>query len=205
MPLVPSSISPFPSSFSSMTSSSSPTAVSRLTVRDQTVGADFSISDTITELEFYNVRFLVYPAFPARISSLAFEDCRFTGEVRFHEGLQRLHLGFQPTIQMVLPSSLLALSIRKMQFPTFPELPEGLQRLRLLRCNSPPPSAFPESLLGLAILDCRWRRLPPFPSSLQGLVLDELELDTLPPIPLSVTQYHEGDVTVQDRPGNEGV
>lgn len=182
---------------------SSDATPSKLTFRDQTVGADFSIPDTTTELEFYNVQFMVYPTFPTRVFSLAFENCRFTGEIRFHEGLQRLHLGWQPTIQMVLPSSLLALSIRKMQFSSFPHLPEGLQRLRLLRCNSPPPPAFPESLLSLAILECHWRRLPSFPSSLQGLVLDELELDTLPPIPPSVTQYHEGDVTVQDRPNNE--
>lgn len=201
MPLVPSSISPFPSSFTA--GAATDATACKLTFRDQTVGADFSIPETITEVEFYNVQFTVYPTFPTRVVSLAFENCRFTGEIRFHMGLQRLHLGWQPTIQMVLPSTLLGLSIRKMQFSTFPQLPEGLQRLRLLRCNSPPPPAFSSSLLSLAILDCRWRRLPSFPSSLQGLVLDELELDTLQPIPSSVTEYREGDVTVQDRPNNE--
>jgi hypothetical protein len=176
-----------------------------LVLRDQIIDIDFSIpSETVTEIEFYNVQFIGYPTFSQQISKLTFEQCGFPEDfiVPFHEGLHTLRLGLQRPFRMDLPASLHTLHIRKMRFPTFPALPEGLKELRLTRVGGPLPPEFPDSLLKLTILECYWRTLPPFPSQLQFLLLDELELDTLPPIPPSVVSYREGEVVVRDRQGN---
>jgi len=175
-----------------------------LIVRGETIDSNFSISEEITEIEFYNVHFVHYPAFSQNILKLTFEQCQFPEDtpICFHEGLHTLRLGLQPAFSMQMPSSLFALFIRKMRFTTFPTLPDTLKELRLIRVGSPALTSFPACLLKLCILECFWSTLPPFPSQLQVLLLDELELETLPPIPPSVVHYQECEIYVRDRPGN---
>jgi hypothetical protein len=177
-------------------------ATSSFVVRDQIVDTDFSIpSETVTEIEFYNVQFTAYPPFSQQIQKLTFEQCGFPegAVISFHEGLHTLRLGLQSPFLMQLPASLHALYIRKMRFPVFPTLPENVKEMRLIRVGSPPLVSFPSSLLRLSLIECYWRTLPPFPSQLQFLLLDEMEFDTLPPIPPSVVEYRECEIEVRDR------
>jgi hypothetical protein len=178
---------------------------SRFILRNEIIGIDFSIpSETITEIEFYNVQFISYPTFPQHITSLIFEQCQFQCEdpIQFHEGLHSLRQFQQAMLvgtgyySVQMPNHVngdgeAVHSLHRflnrtglgLQPPFRMHLPASLHSLFIRKMRFPTFPTLPESLQVLRLLRVASPVLQSFPSSLLKLCIIECYWRILPPFP----------------------